>query len=143
MPEQEMKRLNSLDDLQNGSNLKITEVSIEGFGIVQIRMISGSERDCYAAECQDKVKGTGDDSTITGEDQSFLKLLLLRMCIVDEKGNNIFTKDNIDQLNNKMDGVSVEKIYKECTKFNGISDKDAEQAEKNSGSDQSDNSGSD
>ena len=63
-------------------------------------------------------------------------------CTVDKDGNRIFKDGDVDTLGNKS-GKAVGRIFNMAQELSGMTDKDVEELEKNSGETTSDDSSSD
>jgi hypothetical protein len=106
-------------------------------GDVLIRSMSASERDLYE---QDLVAARVGDKD-TGVKVTNVRARLLAFVIVDEKGNLLFSEDDIVALGKKSI-VAVDRVFARAQKMNALTQADVEALEKNSESDQTDSSSS-
>jgi hypothetical protein len=103
-------------------------------GNVRMRPLSGKGRDEFEARVSENTVGAVVD--VRG-----LKALLLSLVLVDEEGELVFSKEDIDALNEKSSTV-LTRLFEEASKLNGIGEEKVKDAEKNSDSDQNEKSGS-
>lgn len=115
----------------------VEEVEVAKWGgTVRLRSLTGKGRDEFEA-------AVTKSSTTPGQvDIRGLKALLLTMTIVDENDVLVFTKEDVDVINEKASDV-IEILWEVVQKMNGIGEEGLQEAEKNSPSEQSDSSGSD
>jgi len=102
-------------------------------GQVFIRTMTGTERDAWEAEM------------VQGKDQVDMQNFRARLAVrvlVDEKGERLFKDGDAHRLGLKSARV-LARIYDKARELNGLSNEDAEELVKNSGSAPSDKTGSD
>lgn len=121
------------EQILSADDLKREKVSVpEWGGHVWIRVMSGAERDGFE---QGIVQGNRTNLT-----NIRAKLAALTVC--DENGLRLFTDVDVIALGKKS-AAALDRIFAAAQRLNGISGKDVEELEKNSGSGLSAASGSD
>lgn len=100
---------------------------------VYVRGMTGKERDEFEASI---VKQRGRD-TIVNMKNARAKLVVL--CTVDEEGNRIFNKNDVELLAEKS-AKALDRIFAVAQELSGISKDDMDELTKNSETDQSDDS---
>lgn len=125
------------DAIMKSVDYTVEEVNVPKWGgTVRLRSLTGKGRDEFEAAVT-KSSGTPGQVDIRG-----LKALLLTMTIVDSDDQLVFTKDDVDLINEKSSDV-IESLWEVVQKMNGIGEEGLEETEKNSASEVSDSSGSD
>ena len=128
-----MIRLLNKAAILGANDLKHEDVPVPQWGgVVRVRMMTGADRDEFrqmAAEYEDGIPPA-----------RFAAILLMLTC-VDESGARMFTLDDIAALEGKSAG-SVDIPAAVAMRLNGFGAQAVEDAEKNSASGQSDDSGS-
>jgi len=109
-----------LDDLKS-ETLDVPEWG----GSVGIRRMTGAERDAYEADIFE-TKGT----TMTLKRENFRAKLVAR-CLVDEKGERMFTDGEIAALGKKS-GSALDRLFNAAQRINGMTKDEREKIEKNS-----------
>ncbi|KQQ89928.1 hypothetical protein [Massilia sp. Leaf139] len=102
-------------------------------GAVRIRVMSGAARDAF----QEYMRSFGDEPRPASAVHA---ALLVHTCI-DEAGEPMFTMDDLDQLRTKS-SAALDLMAAAAMRINGLGAAAVPDAEKNSASDQSDDSGS-
>lgn len=102
-------------------------------GMVRMRVLSGAARDDFNAY----LKSFGDEPR---PPSAVSAALLVQICI-DDAGQPMFTMDDIELLRAKS-AAALDVMATAAMRINGMGEAAVSDAEKNSGSDQSDDSGS-
>jgi hypothetical protein len=114
-------------------DLKHEDVEVPAWGgTVRVRVMTGTERDEFRAAIASE-----DGNIPVGK---FSTALLVATCI-DETGARLFTMEDMDQLAEKS-AASLDAPAAVAMRLNGLGGNAVAAAEKNSASDQSDDSGS-
>lgn len=103
-------------------------------GMVRIRVLSGEARDAFNAY----IKSFGDEP----RQASAINAALLVQTCIEESGEPMFTLEDIDAIRKKSVGA-LDVMAAAAMRINGMGVEAVPEAEKNSESDQSDDSGSD
>lgn len=113
----------SREDILGVKDSKQDDVEVsEWGGSVKVQSLTAAKRGEIMDTC---MNDKGKMNTV-----KLYPLLLVGGC-VDEKGNPVFTRTDVDVLNSKSAGA-VEKVAKVIMKLSGIGPDDLEEAEKNS-----------
>ena len=94
-------------------------------GDVLVKVMSGPERDAFESSIFEQ-KGKDIQRNLGN-----LRAKLVSKCLVDEKGNRLFSDKEIEIIGKKSAKV-LDRIYEVCVKLNGIGPKDVEELTKNS-----------
>lgn len=94
-------------------------------GYVLVKVMSGTERDAFESSIFEQ-KGKDIQRNLGN-----LRAKLVSKCLVDEKGNRLFSDKEIEIIGKKSAKV-LDRIYEVCVKLNGIGPKDVEELTKNS-----------
>ncbi|MBK5206125.1 MAG: hypothetical protein JJD98_12180 [Polaromonas sp.] len=114
------------------SDLKHEDVDVPAWGgSVRVRTMTGAERDEFRASL----------SAIDSKDIGKFSAALLAVTLIDEAGDRLFSSDDIAALQAKS-AKSLDEPASVAMRLNGLGAGSVEDAEKNSVSDQSDDSGS-
>ncbi len=122
------------EQILQANDLETRDVEAWG-GIVRVRALTGTERDALEAST---LQGKGKNKDIN---LSNFRAKLCARAIVDEQGKRLFNDEDIAALGRKSAG-ELAKVYDVAAELSGISEADVDELTKNSGSDQSDDSGS-
>jgi hypothetical protein len=95
-------------------------------GVVRVRSLSGAERDQWEAACQEEVRGEKKFTT------DKLREKLLAFCLVDAKGDKLFTEGDIALLAEK-NAAALTRLFDVARKLNAIGAQDVEDLVGNSG----------
>ena len=91
----------------------MTEVDVpEWGGKVQMRPMSGKERDAFEMEIQRRTK-------VGSMDSENLRVMLLALSLVDEAGKSLFTLADMEALNEKS-AVVICRLFEVAQKINGL-----------------------
>lgn len=112
----------SKEDILNKSDLntKVVEVPEWG-GEVIVSTMSGFVRDKFEASLVGKAGGTNTQN---------IRARLAAACLVDEKGNLLFTEQEVVKLGNKS-SAALDRIFDVAQKMNRIGDREIEELSKN------------
>ena len=97
------------------------DVEVPKWGTVRISTMSGAARDRYESSCLGKNGTTNFDN---------IRARLVAACVVDEKGELMFTEKDIIALGKKS-GEALGMLFHECEKLNAMTDEDIEELAKN------------
>jgi tRNA(Phe) wybutosine-synthesizing methylase Tyw3 len=109
----------SAEDLQS----EIVEVPEWG-GTVKVRMMTGSERDAFEMSIF-KVKGKDTERNFVD-----LRAKLVARTLINEKGERIFTDDDISALGKKS-AKALDRVYQAASRLNGIGKEAVDELTKN------------
>lgn len=116
----------------SATDLKHEDVAVPAWGgSVRVRTMTGAERDEFRASL----------SAIDSKDIGKFSAALLSVTLIDEDGNRLFTSEDMAALQAKS-AKSLDEPASVAMRLNGLGGASIEAAEKNSESDQSDDSGS-
>ena len=113
--------------------LVATDTSIETIevpewgGSVQMRTLTGKERDAFETAIQRRTKIIGKNTRI---DLTELKVTLLALTIVDETGNLLFSQEDLEALNSKSAKV-INDLFEVAQRMNGLGDDAVEELQGN------------
>lgn len=116
--------------------LQVQDVQIELIevpewgGAVYVKGLTGAERDAFESTI---IQQKGKSQTVNMRN---VRAKLLQLTIVDEKGNRLFSAEDIGALGSKS-AKAIERLFEAASRLSGISAADAEELSKNSESDQS------
>lgn len=129
------KKILTRDDILNAKDSEIREVDVpEWGGTVRLKTMTGAERDELESMVQRKKK------IKNRLDLRGVRALLLSLVIVDEKGEQVFTKEDLEALNGKA-AKPLNDVFSVAQEMNGLSDDSVKEMMGNSGGDQSDEDG--
>ena len=97
-------------------------------GSVFVRTLTGSERDAFEAESV--VFHPKGQSEPNMESLKQTRARLCARCICDEKGQRLFTDEDVSALGAKS-GAALDRVYEVAARRNKISQKDMEELEGN------------
>ena len=100
-------------------------------GVVFVRVLSGGERDGFEAMIRRSKDGVPDD----------IRAKWAALVLCDADGKRLFTDKDVDKLRKKS-ASALDRILTAGQRLNGMTNEDIVELEKNSVSDQSDDSGS-
>lgn len=112
------------------NDVQIEKVPVaEWGGDVFVKTITAKEQDAWSADVADQKK----------DNRANFQASFLVMCICDEAGDLLFTKEDADALGDKSAGA-LNKVFNVASRLNGLSVGDVKELEKNSGITQDDDS---
>lgn len=94
-------------------------------GTVNIKALSGAEREVWARNCRERSKPNGDF-----DDTNFMVSFLV-LVLVDDQGNRLFSENELETLN-KLDARALERMFREAQNFNGFGKAAEQEIAKNS-----------
>ena len=103
-------------------------------GTVRVRGLTGAERDRFE---ESRLVRSGKKSRASLRN---FRAALCAVAMVGEDGQRLFSDADVEALGEKS-GSALDRVYDVAARLAGLSDADVEELEKNSESDQSDNSG--
>jgi hypothetical protein len=106
-------------------------------GSVRVKTLTGLERDSLE---QSMLEGKGDRGKSQQVNMANFRAKLCGRTIVDENGKRVFGDLDIVDLGKKS-GQALQRVFNVASRLSGFSDADIEDLTKNSGSSQSDDSG--
>lgn len=96
-------------------------------GEVLVRGLSGAERDGF----EDRIiKREGKQSRVVLKD---VRAKLVAICMVDGQGERMFSDAEVADLTKKS-AAALQRVFEVAQRLSGLTDADAEELEKNSGS---------
>lgn len=108
------------EQILTANDLKFEEVDVpEWGGVVRVRMMSGSARDQYEMGI---INGRTKNK---GENLANIRASLLAYTIIDNNGDLLFTKDDIEALGKKSIGPIV-RVFDVASSLNSLREKDVE-----------------
>lgn len=111
----------SRDQILTADDLKTEELEVpEWGGSVLLRMLTGAERDAFEASTVQGKLGSQKQNL------NNLRARLLILCIVNERGEREFNRNDIDALGAKS-SVALQRVFNRCNEMNGLSDDDIEE----------------
>ena len=120
------------DQILQAADLRTETVKVkEWSGEVRIAVMTGAQRDAWEQSLIGEKPGKPNIENARAR--------LLAYCIVDEKGAPLFKAEDITQLGRKS-GVALERCSRIAQKLNALTDRDLEDAAKNSDAAPSDSS---
>ncbi len=96
-------------------------------GAVIVRTMTGSERDSLELEVSKHRTPDGKGTTV----DNFRARVLIR-CIVDERGDTIFSHEELAQLASKS-AAAIERLFDVALRLNGMTQRDVDELGKGSG----------
>lgn len=105
-------------------DLKTETVAVPQWGgEVIVQELTGGERDAFEQLISEKKQGNGSI------DFKGIRATLVALSVVDESGQKIFTKDDIDELDGKS-AKALDAIFEVSQKLSGMSKEAIEDAKK-------------
>lgn len=118
------------------NDIQREEVDVpEWGGTVLVQGLSGRERDDLEASM---IKGKGKNASVNLEN---LRAKVVARTVVDEDGKRIFEDQDIPALTQKS-AAALNRVYEVAQRLSGITQEDVDELTKNSGTAQSEGSGS-
>lgn len=130
-----MKLLGREDILEaEDSEFEVVEVPEWG-GSVKIKGMTGTERDMFEGSLQGKDPKTKESIVVYKN----ARAKLASLSIVGDGGERLFTEKDVIALGKKS-ASALNRVFEVAQRLSGITDKDIEELEGNSGPDQSEDS---
>lgn len=124
------------EEILKANDIKTESVSVpEWGGDVMVRGLTGAQRDDYEATLI-RMKGTDAQMNL----RNARAKLVQRSC-VDADGALLFNEDDVVALSRKS-AAALERVFEVAQRLSGLSKSDIDDLTKNSGSSQSEDSGS-
>ena len=119
-----MSKLLTKAEILGADDLKHEDVPVpEWGGSVRVRTMTGSERDQFEAYCVSAGKqGVGGLDNV--------RATVLSLVLVDEQGNRLFSKRDVDALGRKS-VAALDRVFAVAQRINRLSDRDIEELEEN------------
>ena len=111
------------DQILQAQDLKTQDIEVpEWGGTVRISMMTGRSRDLYEAGL---FKNKDSEANYDN-----LRARYLSYCLVNEKGDLIFTMQDVVELGKKS-GVAIDRVFEAANQLNGTSNEGMEELAKN------------
>lgn len=121
-------KLLSAEDILNANDLKFEVVEVpEWGGSVRVRTMTGYERDEFEAQIARQSTGEGKNTKV---DMRGLKIKVLSLTLVNDKGELLFSPEQVQKLEKKS-GKALDDVFQVASKLNGLGDKELEELVKN------------
>lgn len=125
------------DDILRADDIQAEIVDVpEWGGQVRVKGLSGTERDRFEQDSIDQ-RGKANKLNLAN-----IRARLLVLCLVDEQGNRLFQRSDIDLLGQKS-AVALNRVFEAARRLSGLNQEDVEELAENFDDGQSDNSTSD
>ena len=125
------------DDILRANDSQMEAVDVpEWGGQVLVKGLSGTERDRFE---QDSIDQRGKTTKLNFTN---IRARLLVLCLVDEQGNRLFQRSDIDMLGQKS-AAALNRVFEVARRLSGLNQEDVEELAENFDDGQSDNSTSD
>lgn len=126
------------DEILGADDLKTKDVPVpEWNGEVRIRTLTGEQRDDYEASMIEMKKDGTPKRNVKN-----VRARLVALCIVNERGEQVFNPSDIVQLGRKS-AAALDRVATACQELNAFSDEDIEELAQGFNSDPSEGSTSD
>lgn len=106
-------------------------------GAVLVRTLTGAERDQFEAQVVE-MRGR----KIKSLNMANLRARLVSLCVVDEKGERLFTDADVKALGGKS-AAALQRVFDVASRLSGLGEEDIEELEKNLDAGRNGDSGSD
>lgn len=108
----------SREEILSKDDRVVEEVQVpEWGGSVLVRSLTGKERDAFEESLQETRGGK------TKRNVKNFRARLVALCIVNEAGELVFSKADIDALGNKAAGA-LQAVFDKCNELSGLTEKD-------------------
>lgn len=125
------------DDILRADDIQAEIVDVpEWGGQVRVKGLSGTERDRFEQDSIDQ-RGKANKLNLAN-----IRARLLVLCLVDEQGNRLFQRSDIDLLGQKS-AVALNRVFEAARRLSGLNQEDVDELAENFDDGQSDNSTSD
>lgn len=116
------------EELLGLEDREIVEVEVKQWGGRKIRIASmtAADRDQFELQNYEEVETAKKENRRSRN----VRARMLVMCIVDEKGERVFSEADIEALGKKS-AVALDRLYGVAQRLNGYSLKDVKELEKN------------
>jgi hypothetical protein len=107
------------------TNLRSERVEVpEWGGAVNVRELTGSERDTFEASIVDLQTGAVSDNAEN------VRAKLVARTVIDDAGERLFTSDDVVELG-KLSAAGLSRVYNVAARLSGITAEDLEELEGN------------
>lgn len=98
-------------------DLKLKKVDVpEWGGFVYVKSMTSKHRDKF-------------ELLVTGKNLEGIRAILIAWCVCDQDGNNLFTDQDVDELNEKS-ASATQRIFDICYQMANFSESDMEELQK-------------
>lgn len=110
------------DEILRAEDFRTEDVPVpEWGGIVRVKSLTGDERDGFEAQIRESRKDGSFRSNFAK-----MRVKLLALTIIDEKGRRIFSLEDVEKLGKKS-AAAIERVWDVASKLSGLSKEDAEE----------------
>ena len=111
----------SVQDILDSDDRKIEVVNVpEWGGNVILKVMGSKERDAFELSCIEKKGRSKEDSMLN------IRARLLSACLVDQDGNLLFQRHQIDDLGKKSSAV-ISRLFDKAQRINLMTDEDIDE----------------
>lgn len=111
----------SKDDILSADDLKAADVPVpEWGGTVRVRTMTGSARDEYEQVILNSRSGKKDENIEN------IRALMLVFTLVDDDGELVFSRDDVDALGKKS-VKAMDRVFAKAAELNAMRDEDIEE----------------
>jgi len=111
----------SVEEILESDDRKIEVVHVpEWGGNVILKVMGSKERDAFELSCIEKKGRSKEDSMLN------IRARLLAACLVDQEGNLMFQKHQIDDLGKKSSAV-ISRLFDKAQRVNLMTDEDIDE----------------
>lgn len=93
-------------------------------GVVRVRMLTGHERDQFEASTMVRKGKTMNVNLVN------IRARLVSLCVVDDKGNRMFTDADVEALAKKS-SMALHRVFEAARHLNGLTEEAAGEANEN------------
>ena len=114
------------DQIVAQTTLKVVEVDVpEWGGAVQVRELSGRERDAFEASIVDSRSGGKPMLRLEN-----MRARFVAACVIDDAGQPLFYPSDVERLG-ELSAVALNRVWNVGRRLSGLSDDDVAELEKN------------
>lgn len=111
------------EQILEASDRKTEDVPVpEWGGTVRVQSLSGRERDIYEAG----LVQLGNDGTVRKVDMANARSRLASLSIVDERGERVFTEEDVEALGEKS-AIALERVFDVAARLCGLTEEAIEE----------------
>jgi hypothetical protein len=111
----------SRDAILNANDIQSEDVHVPAWdGIVKVRGLTGEQRDAFE---EAMIEGRGKNRQVR---LTNLRAKLVALCVIDEKGDRMFTDADAAQLGRKS-AAALSVLYDVAARLSGLTDEDVEE----------------
>jgi hypothetical protein len=116
-----MSKILGRDDIMNADDTELIPVDVpEWGGTVMVKPLTGNERDAYESSNWRRGKGGVTELDLRGS-----RARLAQMAMVDESGNRLFGKEDVEKLGLKS-AHALDRVVEAARESSGIADDQVE-----------------